>query len=345
MGSVGDIGTIVCKAIVGGSQVIINNKPINVAFNIKELNASAEGYILSGARPYWNVFSNNTPGQWVLASSYIDFKLKGLPPNYFGDYYFNFGEFENYTEENVIEPRIIGSASVVTTSNISTISVSADLGSYDWTKLHSSILLNPFKLGIRVYYDNLYEDSISESVYTYPHNIGHNAIVTINRIINSARAELIMVANNGQAYKFNPNTNFLMPTNNINIPLQYPAKLTLTAEPIYENTQTGITLIGVEVHLTLNKDEPLQRIQRVKGQVFFYDGNNAADLGFIDMNGTFDLTLNSTTFIISERFNARLNNLDIPPTAPSIMPVVSFQDISVPLEILKSPITWPNSPR
>lgn len=59
-----DVGTLCAKARIGGTA--------GYAFKIAE-NGGSDGSLIAGAEPYWNVWSANQPGEWIMNLDLVDF--------------------------------------------------------------------------------------------------------------------------------------------------------------------------------------------------------------------------------------------------------------------------------
>lgn len=99
-----DLGWLISRARKNGEEATSHGYTQNVAFNISEVVNPVpaeieEGEILGSAEPYWNIFSNISPGVWAktnfdTAQNYFKFRLKS---DYSGkDYTFVFGDFKGY---------------------------------------------------------------------------------------------------------------------------------------------------------------------------------------------------------------------------------------------------------
>lgn len=129
-----DLGTLVVKAKTGGRS--------GYAFSILENGGSGvDGSLLPGSLPYWNIWSNNSPGQWVLprsgANAELTFELKRDTSN---KYVFILDAFRGYNSD--AKTPIPPSAGLlfhrVGTRPLETsISLRANLGEYDWRKISS----------------------------------------------------------------------------------------------------------------------------------------------------------------------------------------------------------------
>lgn len=135
-----DLGTLCVKAYSGGKS--------GYAFNIKENGGGAwDGSLITddkgfpSAYPYWNIFSNNSPGYWELPDTLNKpcyFRLKHDANN---NYYYSLGSFAGY--DSNARPPIPIDTEVSFRQGESVINrdvrVKVDMGTYNWTSLISGI--------------------------------------------------------------------------------------------------------------------------------------------------------------------------------------------------------------
>lgn len=105
------------------------------AFDIVENGSIREdGYLIQDAEPYWNIFSNESPGYWALSyeiSLYLKFRLKVDSSN---RYRVSIGDYAGYDPNS--EPPTIESTTVAGLNGTSyDVVISANTGSYDWRKV------------------------------------------------------------------------------------------------------------------------------------------------------------------------------------------------------------------
>ena len=135
-----DIGYQIYKAKTGGSG--------GWAFKIVENgHSSGDGELIEGARPYWNIWSNNSPGEWI-SPSYVDgplrFRLKRFLGNASLGYGANMHEFDGYIHSSS-EPIVGGGEYHFTQGSGSgmltrTFTFKPRLGSYDWKKVSGATM-------------------------------------------------------------------------------------------------------------------------------------------------------------------------------------------------------------
>lgn len=118
-----DLGTLVAKAKYGGKS--------GWAFNIKENGAGVwDGTKIDGAFPYWNIWSNNSPGEW-RGGLPCTFALKKDANN---SYCFDLGAYRGH-DTDAKEPDVPDILlSGTNTMNYNKI-ISCNTGSYDWRKI------------------------------------------------------------------------------------------------------------------------------------------------------------------------------------------------------------------
>lgn len=132
-----NLSRIVNSASVGGSggyafQIVENGYTAKSGW----LFTDSDGY--PSAYPYWNIYSNNSPGQWRLPGTNgapVYFELKRDSTN---AYRYSLGDFDGYNPDAL--PPSIGDIHAtfqqnVTVSNVEIMAHTVSLGSYDWTKL------------------------------------------------------------------------------------------------------------------------------------------------------------------------------------------------------------------
>lgn len=130
-----DIGYQIYRAKTGGTG--------GWAFKITENGfSSGDGELINGARPYWNIFSNNSPGEWIpsiTADGPIRFQLKRFMGNSSLGYGANMHEFDGY-EHNAVAPEDnnITHSVPVGANSAQNIGVRFRTGSYDWRKVSNT---------------------------------------------------------------------------------------------------------------------------------------------------------------------------------------------------------------
>ena len=130
-----DLGTLCAKAVEGGKS--------GWAFNIAEAGGTIyDGYLLSNAAPYWNMWSDNSAGEWdvplnngvINTGSNIAFRLKRDANN---RYMFSLGSFRGY--DSLAESPLVPSVAMEYYRSGSSITVNLNLkgnfGSYNFKKI------------------------------------------------------------------------------------------------------------------------------------------------------------------------------------------------------------------
>ena len=114
------------------------------AFNIVENGASnVDGLLIDGAEPYFNIWSNESPGQWRLPlfpeTDYVRFELKRENENS-RKYCYKLGAFRAYEHKATPASAMNISQTYYTGQPIITARYlpSCDLGSYDWKKIQGA---------------------------------------------------------------------------------------------------------------------------------------------------------------------------------------------------------------
>lgn len=105
--STSSVGGLIAKAASGGVG--------GYAFYINETYGTTgyrNGYLISGAAPHWNMWSNSIPAEWDYSNGTMELRLKrnALNPN--GGYDFRLHDFRGY-DHNAVQPQL----SVATTFN------------------------------------------------------------------------------------------------------------------------------------------------------------------------------------------------------------------------------------
>lgn len=134
-----------CPSTDLGTLCVASSDGNGYAFQIVENGyTTGNGYIFADdlgfptKYPYWNVFSNNSPAEWVAAqypSKILSFRIKRDSSN---RYMFSLGSFGGY--DSAAKPPSVPSvtASFVQNTSVQNYPVNIkhiDLGSYDWSKL------------------------------------------------------------------------------------------------------------------------------------------------------------------------------------------------------------------
>ena len=141
------LSTLVCSAIVGGvatSKRYKSGKVMNYAFKVPFIGESTgDGRLIEGAQPRWNIWSNNSPGEWTLpiiesgdpAIKVLDFRLKRDSSN---QVRFNEADFSGYDPDAVSPtvPELVMSG--IPNSQYNPL-VKTKLGSYDWKKVSPAL--------------------------------------------------------------------------------------------------------------------------------------------------------------------------------------------------------------
>lgn len=126
------VGELCAKSKTGGTS--------GFAFNITENGGGAwDGTLISGAEPYWNKYSNDSPGEWCLPASPTDpvyFRLKrdiNIPARYS----FQLGGFRAYNHDAAAPLTMSGSLTYPWTGSIlnTTLAPACRTGHYNWSKL------------------------------------------------------------------------------------------------------------------------------------------------------------------------------------------------------------------
>ena len=138
-----DIGELCAKAKTGGSggyafSIVETGSGINDGYLFKSYTSTTTSF----ATPYWNVYANNSPGEWVLPTSSsdpVEFRLKRDESGQ--RYCFKLGNFREY-EHTSYAPISAGLSRTYAKTIGGSVTVSAalkiKLGSYDWRKLDVS---------------------------------------------------------------------------------------------------------------------------------------------------------------------------------------------------------------
>lgn len=138
-----DVGELVSKAKSGGSagyafSIVENGGGVNDGYLFKTYSSTA----ISLASPYWNIWANNSPGEWVLPASSsdpVEFRLKRDEAGQ--RYCFRLGNFREY-EHTSYAPISAGLSRTYAKTTGGSVTVSSalkiKLGSYDWRKLDVS---------------------------------------------------------------------------------------------------------------------------------------------------------------------------------------------------------------
>lgn len=115
--STSSLGALIAKAKTGGTG--------GYAFYIYETRASNgnryDGYLISGAEPHWNMWSNKIPAEWDYTSGNMELRLKRNPLNQNGGYDFRLHDFRGY-DHAAVRPTLSPAASYTFTGGVGEIS-------------------------------------------------------------------------------------------------------------------------------------------------------------------------------------------------------------------------------
>lgn len=176
-----DIGEQIIKASVGGKDITLTNgSKIKSAFNIIETGSNAfDGTLIEGAKPYWNIFSNESPGAWEKTEgddTPLIFRLKPFAGDITKGYGFNLDEFDGYNHKAIgPENNNITINVPVGTARLKNVAVKYKTGDYDWRKIYgvNAAQFNVFGTNV---------DAVSEVVTL----TGTNVLLISNVAINLA---------------------------------------------------------------------------------------------------------------------------------------------------------------
>ena len=196
-----------CPSTDLGTLCVASNDGDGYAFQITENGyTTSNGYIFADdlgfptKYPYWNVFSNNSPAEWVAAqypAKVLSFRIKRDSSN---KYMFSLGSFGGY--DSAAKPPSVPSviASFVQNTRVQNYPVyihNVSLGDYDWSKLGAKyaklIMYNNSNLSTADYQTEFF--SITET----------NPIATLNLTLNTSSSftrdytMVIAIADAGQS--------------------------------------------------------------------------------------------------------------------------------------------------
>lgn len=127
-----DLALLITKAKSGGKEWLRpNGNKQMLAFDVRET-GSELGNLIKGAIPYWNIYSNNSPGYWYLSIPDVKFNLM----EYNNKYYFSLQCFDEYNHNS--EVPMIENVSVRVLPGKHNIFIPFSLGSYDWKKINGA---------------------------------------------------------------------------------------------------------------------------------------------------------------------------------------------------------------
>lgn len=126
-----DLGTLCAKAKIGGKG--------GFAFGIKENGGTAkDGYMIADSLPYWNIYSNESPGHWTFGH---DTNLPAIQPlvmrlklDASNNYMFSLGSFGGYNHE-ALPPEIPDVLVSGLNGTSYDVMVRCKTGDYDWHKV------------------------------------------------------------------------------------------------------------------------------------------------------------------------------------------------------------------
>lgn len=122
-----NIGDLVASAKSGGLS--------GYAFNISE-NGGTNGELIDGSKPYFNIFSTNSPSIWYKSGSIIKCKLKNSSLDLTKNYSFSLGDFRGYEHFALPITFDIGASYYSGESKIKFIGV-IDTGDFNWSTVMS----------------------------------------------------------------------------------------------------------------------------------------------------------------------------------------------------------------
>lgn len=173
------LSTLVCSAIVGGvatSKRYKSGKVMNYAFNVPFAGGSVgDGRLIDGAQPRWNIWSNNSPGEWILpiaepgdpAVQECQFRLKHDSSN---EVRYDLADFAGYDPDAIPPslPDIVASGLNGTKYDIMVRNIV--FGSYDWKRVSSALqYVKLVKINSRGLSENLSDPvSLSSANFNIP---------------------------------------------------------------------------------------------------------------------------------------------------------------------------------
>lgn len=130
--SANGVNDIITRAKTGG----VNGRAFNTVEGGGTIN---EGYLIDGARPYWNIFSNESPGEWVpsvLADGPLQFRIKRDSSSRYAPM---LGKFNGYNHNSIgPEDNDVTHSIPVGSSTTQNIGIRFRTGSYDWRKVSNT---------------------------------------------------------------------------------------------------------------------------------------------------------------------------------------------------------------
>ena len=136
-----DVGQLCIRAASGGIMTTTEPSNYNSAFMVSENGGGVnDGALISSAKPFWNIWSDESPGEWQLPGNFgepVWFRLKRGYDN--TRYAFRLGTFRGY-DHRAMEPTPFGFLRTFTkgaagSSTTFDAALKIKLGSYNWGKL------------------------------------------------------------------------------------------------------------------------------------------------------------------------------------------------------------------
>ena len=136
-----NVGQLCIKAASGGIMTTTEPSNYNSAFMVAENGGGInDGALISSAKPFWNIWSDESPGEWQLPGNFgepVWFRLKRGYDN--ARYAFKLGSFRGY-DHAAMEPTPFGFSRTFTkgaagSSTTFDAALKIKLGSYNWGKL------------------------------------------------------------------------------------------------------------------------------------------------------------------------------------------------------------------
>lgn len=93
--STSNLGVIVSKAVSEG----VDGRAFFIAETKTNNNERSDGVMIPGARPFWNVYSNNIPAEWINDEGQLNLQLKRFANDINGGYIYHIGDFAGYNHD------------------------------------------------------------------------------------------------------------------------------------------------------------------------------------------------------------------------------------------------------
>ena len=130
-----NVGELCIRAASGGVMTTTETPNFSSAFMVAEIGGTS-GELVDGAKPYFNIFSTNSPSYWFKSGSTIKCKLKNIGYILEKNYSYSMGYFRGYNHAARPVTLDVGASYYSGESKIKFIGV-IDTGDFNWSTVMS----------------------------------------------------------------------------------------------------------------------------------------------------------------------------------------------------------------